>query len=292
MRPVRAGILGNVIDRPGLAEFLRRRRERLSPSEVGLPETSRRRTPGLRREEVAVLAGVSSDFYARLEQARGSDPSRAVVAALARALRCSPDERDHLFRLAGAPVPLRQVAGDIEPGLLQLVAHLDDLPTLVYNDLGDVLYANPLDDALACRRELRPGRDSNVYWRWFTRRETRGHVPEEDRPRLSAAHVGDLRATFARRDKDHRITTLVDDLAAHSEEFRRLWDRHEVAVRRFDVKEIRHPAVGSIRLRCQVLQTPESDLRIRVLLPLTGTDAAEKLELLRVIGAQQVPAQE
>ena len=287
MWPHPRGHTEDVIDRPGLAEFLRRRREELSPPDVGLPETSRRRTPGLRREEVAVLAGISSDFYARLEQARGSDPSESVVAALARALRCTPDEKDHLFRLAGVPIPPRQVGRHIDPGLRQLAAHLDGLPTCVYNDLGDVLYTNALDDALACRRELRPGRDSNVYWRWFTRQESRDRVPEADRARLSAAHVSDLRATYSRRAEDDRITELVDDLAVHSEEFRMLWDRHDVAVRRSDLKDVQHPTVGLIRLRCQLLVTPETGLRMRILLPLEGTDAAEKLELLRVIGTQQ-----
>ncbi|QUQ64723.1 helix-turn-helix transcriptional regulator [Kutzneria sp. CA-103260] len=272
-----------MIDRAGLAEFLRRRREGLSPSEVGLPETTRRRTPGLRREEVAALAGVSSDFYARLEQARGSDPSESVVTALARALRCTPDERDHMFRLAGVPVPPRQVVRHVEPGLRELAAHLEDLPTLIYNDLGDVLYTNALDDALACREELR---DGNVYRTWFTCRESRDHVPEADRARLSAAHVSDLRATYSRRAEDQQITALVTDLAAHSEEFRTLWDRHDVAVRHVDLKDIQHPTVGLIRLRCQVLVTPEVDLRLRVLLPLTAADA-EKLALLRVIGAQR-----
>ncbi|KDN17320.1 XRE family transcriptional regulator [Amycolatopsis rifamycinica] len=275
------------MDRPGLAAFLRRRRAGLSPSDVGLPETSRRRTPGLRREEVAVLAGVSSDFYARLEQARGSDPSESVVAALARALRCTPDEKDHLFRLAGVPVPPRQVARHLDPGLRHLATHLDGLPTCVYNDLGEVLYTNALDDALHGRDELRPGRDSNVYWRWFTCPASRDRVPEADRARLSAAHVSDLRATYSRRAEDAQITGLVDDLAAHSAEFRMLWDRHEVAVRRVDLKEVRHPTVGLVRLRCQVLVTPETGVRMRILLPLEGTDAAEKLELLRVLGTQR-----
>jgi len=280
-------MLENVIDRNGLAEFLRRRRAGLAPSDIGLPDTSRRRTPGLRREEVAVLAGISSDFYARLEQARGSDPSESVVAALARALRCTPDEKDHLFRLAGVPIPPRQVGHHLDPGLRQLAAHLDDLPTLVYNDLGDVLHTNALDDALFCRRERRPGRDSNVYWHWFTRLESRDSVPEADRARLSAAHVSDLRATYSRRAEDHQITTLVADLAAHSEEFRTLWERHDVAVRHSDLKDVQHPSVGLIRLHCQLLVTPETGLRMRILLPLQGTDAAEKLELLRVIGTQQ-----
>lgn len=234
-----------------------------------------------------MLAGVSSDFYARLEQARGSDPSESVVTALARALRCTPDERDHLFRLAGVPVPPRQVGRHVDPALSQLTAHLDGLPTLVYNDLGDVLHTNALDDALACRRELRPGRDSNVYWRWFTCREPHDLFPAADRARLSAAHVSDLRATYSRRAEDDQITRLVTDLAAHSEEFRTLWDRHDVAVRRSDLKDVQHPTVGLIRLRCQVLVTPDAGLRMRVLLPLEGTDAAEKLALLRVIGTQQ-----
>ncbi|KAA9149540.1 helix-turn-helix domain-containing protein [Amycolatopsis acidicola] len=274
------------MDRPGLAEFLRRRRAGLSPSDVGLPETSRRRTPGLRREEVAVLAGVSTDFYARLEQARGSDPSESVVAALARALRCSPDEQDHLFRLAGVPVPPRQVGRRLDPGLRDLAARLEGVPTCVYNDLGEVLYTNALDDALHSRGELRPGRDSNVYWRWFTREESRDRVPEADRARLSAAHVSDLRATYSRRAEDGEITALVEDLAVQSAEFRMLWDRHDVAVRRVDLKDVQHPTVGLIRLRCQLLVTPETGIRVRILLPLEGTDAAEKLDLLRVIGTQ------
>jgi len=276
-----------VIDRTGLAEFLRRRREGLSPSEVGLPETVRRRTPGLRREEVAVLAGLSSDFYARLEQARGSNPSEQVVAALARALRCTPDEKDHLFRLAGVPTPPRRVGRRLDPGLRQLVAHLDDLPTCVYNEVGDVLHTTALDDAVACRTEQRPDGENNVYRLWFTREESRAHVPEADRARLSAAHVSDLRATYSRRGEDEEITKLVDDLAARSEEFRTLWERHDVAVRHADLKDVRHPAVGVIRLRCRLLELPEAGLRIRILLPLEGTDAAEKLELLRVIGTQQ-----
>ncbi|MFG1928948.1 helix-turn-helix transcriptional regulator [Cryptosporangium sp. NPDC048952] len=275
-----------MIDRPGLAAFLRRRREQLSPADAGLPRTTRRRTPGLRREEVAVLAGVSSDFYARLEQARGSDPSASVVAALARALRCDPDQRDHLFRLAGVPVPARDVVHDVDPGLRQLAAQLETLPVCIYNDLGDVLHTNALDDALAGRRELRPGRDSNIYWRWFVDPAAHDRVPEADRARLSAAHVSDLRATYARRGEDDRVTALTRDLATHSAEFRTLWDRQDVAVRQADRKDLRHPAIGLIRLRCRILMTPDAGLRMRILLPMEGTDAAEKLELLHVIGTQ------
>jgi transcriptional regulator with XRE-family HTH domain len=279
-----------MIDRIALAEFLRRRREKLQPADVGLPGGSRRRTRGLRREEVAVLAGVSSDFYARLEQARGSNPSEPVVTALARALRCDPDQRDHLFRLAGVPVPARQAGHRVDPGLLQLAERLDGFPVLICNDLGDVLWTNALDDLLLGRGELRPGRDSNVYWRWFTRAQSRERIQDEQQARLSAAHVSDLRATYSRRAADTAISQLVDDLAAHSKEFRRLWERHEVAVRSADIKEVRHPSVGLIQLRCQVVCPPQSGLRMRVLLPLDGTNAAEKLQLLQVIGAQDFPA--
>jgi transcriptional regulator with XRE-family HTH domain len=106
-----------VIDRPGLADFLRRRRRLLHPADVGLPDGPRRRTPGLRREEVAQLAGVSTDHYTRLEQARGSAPSEAVVGAIARALRCDLDQRDHLLHLAGYPAPPRRSGGHVRPGL-------------------------------------------------------------------------------------------------------------------------------------------------------------------------------
>lgn len=283
-------ILEAMIDRPGLADFLRRRREALSPSDVGMPRTSRRRTPGLRREEVAVLAGISSDFYARLEQARGSDPSEAVVAALARALRCTPDERDHLFRLAGTPVPPRRAEHRVDPGLLQLVAHLDDVPACVYTELGDVLHANALDDALGWAGDGGPDRERNIYRLWFTRPGSRDLVPEADRASLSAAHVSDLRATYSRRAEDPRVTELINDLIAGSDEFRTLWQRHDVAVRHAALKEVQHPAVGLIRVRCQVLAVPQAGLRIRIMLPLEGTDAAEKFQLLRVIGTQRFPA--
>ncbi|WP_202234299.1 helix-turn-helix transcriptional regulator [Actinacidiphila reveromycinica] len=276
-------------DRIALGDFLRRRRERLQPADVGLPGGSRRRTRGLRREEVAVLAGVSSDFYARLEQARGSHPSEPVVIALARALRCDPDQRDHLFRLAGFPVPARRPHHRVDPVLLQLTEHLDSLPVLICNDLGDVLWSNSLDDLLLGRDERRPGRGGNVHWNWFTDAPSRQHIPQEQQARLSEAHVSDLRATYSRRPADPAVGQLVDELAAQSEEFGRLWERHDVAVRSADIKEIRHPSVGLVQLRCQVLHPPQSDLRIRVLLPLDGTNAAEKLRLLQVIGAQKFP---
>ncbi|PZF83736.1 transcriptional regulator [Jiangella anatolica] len=275
-----------MIDRAGLADFLRRRRELLRPADVGLPDGIRRRTPGLRREEVAQLAGVSADHYTRLEQARGSAPSDGVVAALARALRCDLDQRDHLFHLAGLSAPPRRAGGHVRPGLIQLAGRLVDVPVCILSDVGEVLWRNDLLAALVGERDVRPGREGNVYWRWFTDPASREPAPEEDRPRLSAAHVSDLRATHSRRAGDRDVTELVRDLLEHSAEFRELWEQHEVAVRRSDVKTFVHPEVGPIRVHCEVLLTPDEDVQLLAYFPLEGTDAAEKLQLLRVIGTQ------
>jgi transcriptional regulator with XRE-family HTH domain len=280
-----------VIDRAGLADFLRRRRELLRPADVGLPAGVRRRTPGLRREEVAALAGVSTDYYTRLEQARGPHPSGAVVDAVARALRCGIDERDHLFHLVGLTPPPRRAGRHVPPGLLRLVDHLPAVPVLVLTDLTEVLWQNALADALAGPLDPHPGRANNGAWRWFTDPGLRALCPPADRARHSAAHVRDLRAVAARRGGDADVRELVGDLCAASEEFAALWERHEVAERRADRKRFDHPEVGLVDLTCEVLLTPESDLALLVLFPTEGTDAREKLDLLRVIGTQDLHPQ-
>jgi len=277
-----------VIDRAGLADFLRRRRELLRPADVGLPPGVRRRTPGLRREEDAALAGVSADYYTRLEQARGPHPSASVVAAIARALRCEVDERDHLLHLAGLTPPPRRAGRHVPPGLLRLVDHLTDVPVLVLSDLTEVLWQNRLADALSGPLAPEPGRANNAAWRWFTDAAHRELCPAEDRARLSASHVRDLRAVWSRRGGDADVTALVTDLCAASAEFAALWERHEVAERRADHKRFHHPEVGLIAVTCEVLLTPESDLALLVLFPTEGTDAREKLDLLRVIGTQDL----
>src|SRR4051794_13869581 len=160
-------MMDGVIDRDGLADFLRRRRELLRPVEVGLPEGARRRTPGLRREEVAQLAGMSSDYYSRLEQSRGANPSEAIVAGLARALRCDLDERAHLYHLAGLAAPLRRADGHIGPGLIGLVERLTDIPVSISTDLGEVLWQNDLAN-IVFGRHAGVGRARNLTWLWFT----------------------------------------------------------------------------------------------------------------------------
>ena len=276
--------MADVIDRAGLADFLRRRRELLHPADVGLPEGVRRRTPGLRRDEVAHLAGMSVDYCSRLEQGRGANPSESIVAALARALRCDLDERDHLYHLAGFAPPPRQPGRYLGPGLLGVAERLSDVPASICSDLGEVLWQN--DVARLVFGPHQPGR--NQVWRWFTEPGAQDTCPEEDRPRLSAGHVADLRATYARRAGDADVTALVHGLLDASAEFRGLWERHEVAVRRGDRKRLLHPEVGLLDFTCEVLLSSADELGLVTLFPTAGTGTREKLDLLRVVGTQDL----
>jgi transcriptional regulator with XRE-family HTH domain len=277
------------VDRAELAAFLRTRRERLGPGDVGLPAAARRRTPGLRREEVALLAGVSVDYYARLEQARGPSPSRQVLAALARALRLTDDERDHLFRLAGEPAPEPQARSEhLRPGVLHLLDRLADSAVMVVNDLGDVLAWTPLAQALWTDFSALPAGQRNLYRIFFTGPEELQRLLPEDREHGARAHVADLRATSARRPGDPAVRRLVQQLRRASPLFERLWAEHDVAVRRVDRKRVLHPTVGLLELNCEVLLTPEHDQRLILYTAPAGTETAEKLELLRVVGLQQL----
>lgn len=276
-----------MIDRAGLADFLFRRRELLHPVDVGLPEGRRRRATGLRREEVAQLAGMSSDYYARIEQCRGARPSESIVSALAIALRCNLDERDHMFHLAGLTPPDRRAGRHISPGLISLADRLIDVPVCIATDLDEVLWQNRLADTVLGALPSEIGRERNVCWRWFTDPNVRRRVPEEDWARLSAAHVNDLRAAYSRRGADPDAAALVGDLVERSAEFRTLWERHEVAVRRSDRKRVLHPDVGMLELNCEVLLSPEHDRQVLALFPAEGTDARDKLELLRVVGSEE-----
>jgi transcriptional regulator with XRE-family HTH domain len=277
------------VDRAELAAFLRSRRARLRPGDAGLPTAARRRTPGLRREEVALLAGVSVDYYTRLEQARGPRPSRQVLAALARALRLTGDERDHLFRLAGQPAPEPQAHSDhVRPGVLHLLDRLADSAVVVVNDLGDVLAWTPLAQAVFADFSGVPAGQRNLYLLFFTGREEQHRLLPEDRERAAQANVADLRATSARRPGDPAVQRLVEQLRRASPLFERLWTTHDVAVRRADRKRILHPEVGLLELDCEVLLTPEHDQRLILHTASPGTETAEKLELLRVIGLQRL----
>ncbi|KUJ70306.1 XRE family transcriptional regulator [Streptomyces albus subsp. albus] len=279
------------INRPELGDFLRRCRDRVRPQDVGLPTGPRRRTPGLRREEVAQLAGMSADYYIRLEQARGPQPSPQMLSALARALRLTADQRDHLYLLAGHQPPAGPTAGEhVAPGLLHLLDQLSGTPAQILGDLGDVLAQNPI------ARDLLGGvctvseHGRNVVWRWFTDPDARTAYPPEQHDYYSRLHVADLRAAVARRGNDAAATRLVSRLTAASEEFGALWRLHEVAVRRHSRMRVLHPVVGPVDLDCQVLLAPEGDHRLVLFTPPPGTDSADRLALLNVVGAERFAA--
>ncbi|KAB2390398.1 helix-turn-helix transcriptional regulator [Actinomadura montaniterrae] len=277
------------MDRTELADFLRHCRIRLAPADVGLPQGVRRRTPGLRREEVAQLAGMSTDHYTRLEQARGSRPSRQMLSAVARALRLTSDERDHLFHLAGEQPPRNHPATDhVRPGLLLLLDRLTDTPAQVVNDGGDILAQNPMAKALHGDASALPEQQRNIVWRYFTDPSARELFPVEDHDRAARVAVADLRAALARRPRDPRLTALVRRLRARSDEFAALWDAHHVAVRRADTKRFQHPIVGLLELDCEVVLTPEHDQRLVIHTARPGTTSYERLELLRVVGLQDL----
>ncbi len=213
---------------------------------MGLPPGVRRRTPGLRRDEVAGLAQMSTDYYTRLEQGRGPRPSDQILTALGRALRLDLDQRDHLFHLCGLAAPTRHGGTEhVRPGLITLAAHLTDVPVCIVSDIDEVLWQNSLADIVLGPSAAQPGRERNFTWRWFTDGSSRERFPPEDWHHHSTAHVNDLRATAARRAGDADVETLVRDLRGASPEFERLWSLHEVAVRRYDRKRIIHSEVGA-----------------------------------------------
>jgi transcriptional regulator with XRE-family HTH domain len=274
------------MDREDLADFLRRRRESLSPDDVGLPAGRRRRTAGLRREEVAQLASMSTDFYARIEQRRGSRPSEATVAALARALRLTLDERDHLFHLAGYEPPARGIRSDhVSPPLLRILDHLD-APAQVTSDLAVTLVQNEMAVALLGVQTEFEGPSRSLFYRWFTDSEEREHYPPEDHDEHSRTYVASLRAVYGRDSGDAEARELVELLQAESPEFARLWDQHEVAVRRDTHKRVVHPTVGTLELDCQILTAENNTERMIVFTAAPGSEDAEKLKLLAVVGNQ------
>ncbi|MEU9455627.1 helix-turn-helix transcriptional regulator [Streptomyces sp. NPDC048277] len=277
------------MNRTELADFLRHARGRLDPSDVGLAPGARRRTPGLRREEVASLAGMSADYYTRLEQSRGPRPSRQMLTALARALRLTEDERDHLFHLAGEEPPRREATSThVRPGLLLVLDRLHDTPALVTTDFGEVLAQNALSRALSGDVLARPPRDRNLLRRYFLDPATPDMFPPEDRPARAREHVANLRAVAAARPGDPAPAALVAELLAGSAEFAGLWAEHEVAVRRASTKRFLHPSVGLLELDCEVLLNADTHQQLVVHTARPGTESYERLQLLRVVGLQDL----
>ncbi len=273
-----------------LGAFLRSRRERVRPADVGLPTGPRRRVPGLRREEVAQLAGASVDYYNELERGAGSQPSEQMIAALARALRLSGDERDHLFHLAGRPVPVQGgAASHVHPGMLDLLHRLTSTPAQVITDLHVTLVQNPLAVALLGDQCGFRGPRASFVHRWFTEPEARQLYPEAEHETQSRAFVADLRAAVARRDAtDTEARPMIRSLLALSPEFAALWADHEVAFRRDDRKRIDHPTLGVIEVNCLNLFSEDGRQRLLWFTPAVGTDSAALLELLAVVGTQEI----
>jgi transcriptional regulator with XRE-family HTH domain len=275
------------MDREELADFLRRRRDALQPADVGLQPGRRRRTRGLRREEVAALCSMSTDYYTRLEQRRGPRPSVEILGAIARGMRLTLDERDHLFRLAGhVPPPRTARSGHVNPGMMRIIERLD-CPAEIISDLGQTLVQNPMALALLGDHTVFSGMDRSMPYRWFTDPAQRRIYPPQDHAHHSRAMVADLRAVLALRADDAEAVELVEALRARSAEFASLWDEHEVAVRRGDHKRIVHPELGVIELHCQVLIAEELGQLLLVFTATPGTEDADKLELLKVIGDQR-----
>lgn len=279
------------MDRPQLADFLRRRREALQPEDVGLARGPRRRTSGLRREEVALLASMSTDYYGRLEQQRGPQPSESMLAAIARALRLTQDERDHLFRLAGHTAPARSHRSDhVSPALLRVLDRLDT-PAQVVTDLAETLAQNPQAVALVGDQSQFTGLARSMFYRWFTDPETRAIHDPAEHDRLTRTYVGSLRIALARHPEDERGSAIVEALLAVSPEFAARWEEHDVSARPSDQRKVfLHPQVGRIALQCQTLVAESEAQALLVYTATPGSEDAEKLRLLDVVGAQEFAA--
>jgi transcriptional regulator with XRE-family HTH domain len=277
------------MDRAGLADFLRRRREMLQPEDVGLPQGSRRRTAGLRREEVAVLAEMSTDYYSRLERQRGPQPSEQMLAAIARGLHLTLDERDHLFLLAGHNTPRRAMRADhVTPGMMRILDRLDDTPAQVMSGLGETLIQTRLAVALVGDETHYTGYARSMVYRWYTDPAARRLYPEDDHELHGRVFTSQLRAAVTREGRGSRAAELAEKLLEQSAEFAARWNEHEVGVALTDQrKQLIHPELGQMELHCQVLLDPGQSQSLLVYTATPGTESHEKLQLLNVIGAQR-----
>ncbi|MFC8527277.1 helix-turn-helix transcriptional regulator [Nocardia sp. NPDC057227] len=279
------------MDRAELAGFLRGRRERITPADIGLPAGTRRRTPGLRREEVAQLAYVSTEYYTRLEQARGPRPSREVLAGLARALRLDDAEREHLHHLAGVPPgPPPGPSREVRPSILALLDRLPGAAAIVLSAGFEVLAWNALAAALLEDFSALPRRDRNLLRRAFLAPDSKQRLlySLSDADAFARSAAEHLRATAARYPGDPEITGLVDELLTGSAEFARLWAAHRVRGAPAPCKTIDHPRVGRITVVCDVLDITDRDQRVIIYTAEPGSPSEQALALLGVIGTQRM----
>jgi transcriptional regulator with XRE-family HTH domain len=269
-------------------QSLRRWRERISPASVGLPERQRRRAPGLRREELAELAGISVDYLTRLEQGRATSPSTQVIETLARALRLSDRERELLFQLAGQLAPGRGVVVQrIPPSVQRLLDRLSGTPVAVYDAVWELIAANAPYQALTGSSGWH-GIERNALWRNFVGPGPAAVHTAEELAQQQEGLVADLRMTAARYPSDPRVQRLVAELRRQSAHFTQLWDSGELHPHadRSRHKFFDHPEVGLIGLDCDTLIVARDDLRIMVYTAEPDSEDAERLALAVVLGAQ------
>jgi len=269
--------------------MVRQRRDRIAPETVGVPAGRRRRASGLRREELAGLAGISPDYLTRLEQGRATTPSAQVVEALALALRLSDSERDLFFHLAGHAAPGPDlVPSRVTPSVQRLLDRLSHTPVVVYDATWTLVSANAGYNALMGETSAWRGIERNAVWRNLVGPGNRTVHTAQEQAEHEARLVADLRLTASRYPADRALQRLVGELAKESPRFAELWESDAPAPLPDTSKRkiIKHPEVGRITLDCDTLIVAVDDLRITVYTAEPGTEDAERLALAIVLGTQ------
>ncbi|MEV5788317.1 helix-turn-helix transcriptional regulator [Streptomyces sp. NPDC052192] len=283
--------MDQTFDRSSLGAFLRTRRSALQPEDVGLRRGRRRRAPGLRREEVAELCTMSADYFARLERGDGPQPSEQMVAAIARGLRLTPDERDHLFLLAGHRAARRDLRfGHVSPGMMRVMDGLAGATAQVMGPLGETLLQTPSAVALLGEQTQYTGDARSATYRWFTDPTARERYDPQEHDDTSRVNVALLRGAVTRDGPGSPAADLADVLLRTSEEFARLWERHEVGLRWSETKRLVHPQGGPLELYCQLLLEPDQGQSLLVFTATPGTESHDKLALLTVLGTDRFAA--
>ncbi|WP_432825656.1 helix-turn-helix transcriptional regulator [Dactylosporangium sp. CA-092794] len=251
-----------------------------------MPRGQRRRTSGLRREEVARLCYLSTDYYCRLEQERGPRPSLGLLASIAQGLHLSLEERDHLFRLAGHNPPPRDTTSEhISPGLLHIFDRLADSTAKIITELGETLRQTDLHVALTGDTTQYSGPARSLPYRWFTDPASRAVYHPDDHDRISRVFVSAARRLTTVRGPGSKAARLADLLLAQSREFAGLWNEHEVGASFDGVERFVHPELGLLELTCQVLHDPRQSHLLLVYTAAPGGESYDKLRLLSAIGA-------
>jgi transcriptional regulator with XRE-family HTH domain len=269
--------------RHDFADFLRTRRLRLSPEEVGLIRGGRRRTPGLRREEVAERANVGVSWYTLLEQGRDVNPSREVLQSIADALQLTPDERQHLFFFANQPYLIETSTSDelVSPALRRVLDSLTPTPAYIIDRRWNYLAWNATASQIFLRTEMAPPYEYNVIWRIFTDPKIRLLNKEPTWEQVALQVMEEFRAESARYADEEWFKRLIADLQRVSPEFRAWWPHHNVRGRADAQKTIEHPLVGCLMFEHTTLQVPaQPELKVMIYTPLPQTGTLEKLQQL------------